>query len=90
MEIYTHKLNLYLKTAAFSDKESIVKQLDRLSPDPPPLVNVNLSSWELTHVFQLSEQCGKKEIWTDSYKFPQDFRKGKGQQRGHAVVHGGC
>lgn len=80
MEIYTHKLNLYLKTAAFSDKESIVNQRGHLS-DPPLLVNVDLSSWELTHIFQLSEQCGKKEIWTDFYRFPQDFRKGKGQQR---------
>lgn len=69
-----------MKTAAFSDKASIVNQRGHLS-DPPLLVNVDLSSWELTHIFQLSEQCGKKEIWTDFYRFPQDIRKGKGQQR---------
>lgn len=68
--MYTYKPNLYLKTAAFSDKESIVNLSDHLSPNPPPLVNVDLSFWELKHIFQLSEQCGKKEILTDFYKFP--------------------
>nr|KAF6382598.1 hypothetical protein mPipKuh1_008954 [Pipistrellus kuhlii] len=75
--------NVYTQTKPVLENSSFPRQGEHCKaarpslPGFPPLVNVDLSSWELTHIFQLSDQCGKKEIWTDFYKFPPDFRKGR-------------
>lgn len=68
-----------LKNSSFFRQGEHCKAARPTLPRSPPLVIVDLSSWKLTHIFQLSDQCGKKGIWTDFCKFPPDFRKGKGQ-----------